>query len=180
MGVPTSFVPRGLIKRFIVAHCTLIGAPKMASFSTPAAGVWLVPSRHGYKCTFPNYRSSNFLSLQLQPPLQSSTFLIFLPCYFLSNRSLIRSRLTGGPLTRSAQIPNHASTDNLMSATTRSQADPLVPLPPIPTTIDHSNPALRQISLSQSALPQRLKRILGESQVQALKYNNHHKQTHRM
>ena len=82
--------PEGLIKRFIVAHCTLMGAPNMASFSTPAAGVWLVPSRHGYKCTFPNYRSSNFLSpFRLQPPLQTSISLTFLPCYLLSSRPLI-------------------------------------------------------------------------------------------
>lgn len=62
MWVPTSFVPQGLIKCFILTHCTLMGALKMASFSTPAARVWLVPNCHGYKCTFPNYCSSNFLS----------------------------------------------------------------------------------------------------------------------
>ena len=68
-----------------------------------------------------------------------------------------------------------------MSATTRSQADPLVHPPSIPMTVDHLNPApLRWISSSWSALPQRLERLLRESQVQALKYNNHHKQTHQM
>lgn len=68
-----------------------------------------------------------------------------------------------------------------MSATTRSQADPLAPPLPIPMTIDHLNAApLRQISPSRSALPQRLERLLGESQVQALKHNNRHKQTQQM
>lgn len=154
----------------------------MASFSTPAAGVWLVPSRHGYKCTFPNYHSSNFLSLRLQPPLQSSTSLIFLLCYFLSSHPLICSRFTGGPLMRSAQVPNHVSTEIIYCQQPQDHKwiDPLVPLLPILMTIDRLNPTLRQISLSQSALPQQLKRLPGESQVQALKYNNHHKQTHQM
>lgn len=106
---------------FLRAHPTLHrrslhphGAPKMASFSTPAAGVWLVPSRLGYKCTFPNYRSSNFLSpFRLQPPLQTSISLTFLPCYLLFSRSLIHLKFTGSPLTRSAQISDHASTETI-------------------------------------------------------------------
>ena len=101
MQVPTSFVP---------SH----GSTKMASFSTPAAGVWLVPSRHGYKCTFPNYRSSNFLSpFRLQPPLQTSISLTFLPCCLLSSRPLIHLKFTGSSLTRSAQISDHASTETI-------------------------------------------------------------------
>jgi len=56
----------------------------MASFSTPAAGVWLVSSRHGYKCAFPNYQSSNFLCpFRLQPPLQTSyLFLSFRATFY--------------------------------------------------------------------------------------------------
>lgn len=50
-----------------------------------------------------------------------------------------------------------------MSATTKSQADPLVPLLPIQTMLDCSIPALRQISLSRSAPPPLLPLAVGKS-----------------
>ena len=60
----------------------------MASFITPAAGVWLVPSRHGYKCTSPNYHLSNFLCLfQLQPPLQGCIYISFFSFHTASIQS---------------------------------------------------------------------------------------------
>ena len=91
-------------------HCTLMGAPKMASFSTPAAaGVWLVPSRHGYKCTFPSYQSSNFLCPFSIATITSNLLsLTFLSCHLLASRPLVHLKFTGSPLTQSAQISEHA------------------------------------------------------------------------
>ena len=87
-----------------------MGAPKMASFSTPAAaGVWLVPSRHGYKCTFPSYQSSNFLCpFSIATTTSDLLSLTFLSCHLLASRPLVHLKFTGSPLTQSAQISEHA------------------------------------------------------------------------
>ena len=82
----------------------------MASFSIPAAaGVWLVSSHHGYKCTFPSYQSSNFLCpFSIATTTSDLLSLTFLSCHLLASHPLVHLKFTGSPLTQSAQISEHA------------------------------------------------------------------------
>ena len=82
---PTSLVPRELIKRFNVTLCTFMGAPKMASFSNPPAGLWPAPSRHSYKCTFPQLM---FTQLSVFFSTATTTSEIYLPYFPLLLHSI--------------------------------------------------------------------------------------------
>ena len=152
----------------------------MASLSNPPAGLWPALSHCSYISSTNDPSTFCPFFFFLANSDRHFRSLPFLISVLLSSiRSLLKQSWAFRQFlcTVGARSWSCVVGDSTILAAATPPADPPVHLLQIPTSIDHLNLVLRQSWLSQSALAQQLKRLLGENQIQTM-LSKGCKQTH--